>query len=97
MRRLGKKSQGIGPGEGRVGIGEKLADVSGASARKNGVGDGMREHVGIGMSREPALVRDVDAADDELAAFGEGMHVVADADPHAECRLGGFHAAHLLT
>lgn len=40
----------------------------------------MRQHVGIGMPEKTARVLDSNAAEDELAAFSECMHVEALAD-----------------
>ena len=37
----------------------------------------MRQHVGVRMAQEPPRVRDVYAAQDELAPLGERVHVVA--------------------
>ena len=42
----------------------------------------VREHVGVGVPVEPALVGDLDAAEDQPAPVGEAVRVVADADPH---------------
>ena len=41
-----------------------------------------RQHVGVGMPVKPPLVGDLDAADHELAAGDERVHVEALADPH---------------
>ena len=40
------------------------------------------EHVGVGVAAEAALVLDLDPAQDQGAALGEAVAVVADADAH---------------
>ena len=52
------------------------------SRRPYGVGDGVRDRVGVGMADEPFTVGNLYAAEDQLAARGEGVGVVADADAH---------------
>ncbi len=62
-----------------VGVGKVMADVAFADRAEHRVGDRVREHVRIAMAVEAVRVRDLDAAENERAAFREAMHVVADA------------------
>ena len=43
----------------------------------------MREHVGVRMAEQAELVRDLDAAQDELAALDQRMDVIALPDAQA--------------
>src|SRR5882672_4257601 len=47
----------------------------------------MRNYIAVGMAYRAFVEWDFDAADDQLAPFGEAMQVVADAaaDAHAFC------------
>jgi hypothetical protein len=54
---------------------EPVADVGFAKGTENGVGDGVAEHIGIGMALQTTAVRDGDSAEHERAAF-EGVDVV---------------------
>ena len=60
-----------------------IALVGGLAAQgrgpENGVGDGVHQDVGVGMSGKPSLKGNFDSAQDELAARDEAMQVVADA------------------
>ena len=42
----------------------------------------MQRHVGVGMSGHAARMRDADAAEHDMIAVGEGVHVEAVAGPH---------------
>jgi hypothetical protein len=42
----------------------------------------VHEHIGVGVSGEPSLIGDFDAAQDELAPWGKLMKVYSDADAH---------------
>jgi hypothetical protein len=56
-----------------------VADVWQAHGSEYGIGDGVAEHVGIGMAFETASVGDLYTAEDEWAAFFKGVNVVSDA------------------
>ena len=62
-----------------VAVGEVLADVAQPGGAEERVHDGVREDVGVGVPKEAAVVRDLDAAEDELAPFHESVGVPADA------------------
>ncbi len=59
-----------------------LADVAEARRAEQRVADGMQQHIGIGVAVEPFRVLDLDAADDQLAAKHQRMHIEALADSH---------------
>ena len=71
----------VDAGKRRVGVREMAADVAQPRRAQQRVADRVQQHVGVGMAGEPALVGNVDAADDELAIFGKSVHVEAVADP----------------
>ncbi len=45
------------------------------------VGQGVQPDIGVGMADEASLVRDANAADPDMVAGAEGMHVKALAYP----------------
>jgi hypothetical protein len=55
-----------------------LADVARADRAEERVRNCMGENIAIGMSLQPARVRDFNSADDQLSIFGQTMHVVTD-------------------
>ncbi len=62
-----------------IAVGVVAADVTLADSSEEGVGDGMDEYVGIGVTIRPGVVWDENAAKDARATGLEGMNVVADA------------------
>jgi hypothetical protein len=60
-----------------------VADVPGAGGAEQGIDHGMRDDVGIGMTAEPALVRDLHPAEDQRPSLLEAVAVVPDPDPKA--------------
>ena len=75
-----------------------MTDVGEAEGPEDGVGDGMGEDIGIGVTGEAVGMGDGDAAEDEGAVFCELVDVVADAGAgheewgswNAECGIGGI-------
>ena len=61
-----------------------MADVLLADSAEHGVRDGVAQHIGIGVTFEPAVMRNLDPAKHEGASFREAVDVVAEA--------GGGHA-----
>ena len=57
----------VGAAPALVGVGEVLADVAEARGAEQRVDHGVREHVGVGVPVEAALVLDLDAAEDQPA------------------------------
>src|SRR6186997_488 len=70
----------VGVLEGRIVVGEHLADVAAAVGAEQGVDHRVGEDVGVGVALEPQVVLDLDAAEDQPATGGEAVAVVAEAD-----------------
>ena len=66
-----------------VGVGEEPADVAEPTRPQDGVRERVRDDVGVGVAVKPAIVRNVHAAQDQAAALGEGVDVIAVPDVHA--------------
>ena len=58
--------------------GEKLADVAEPSRAEQCVGEGVHYDVGVGVAGQALLERNLDSAENQLAARFEPMKVVAD-------------------
>ncbi len=84
---LAQQLYGIGVPVPLVGVGEVVADVLEAGGPEQGVGYGVGQNVGVGVSEQAALEGDLDAAEHEPAAFlrrGESVDVNAEADAHQD-------------
>ena len=86
---------GIGPLPFGIGVGEELADVAAADGAEQRIRHGMRQHIGVGVAEQPQGVREINPADDELAALDQLMHVVAlpyaqGAESQAHCSCSPF-------
>jgi hypothetical protein len=57
-----------------------MADVPLADRAKDRVAHGVHQHIGVGMAFETFAVRNLDAAEDELASRDERVDVVTDAN-----------------
>ncbi len=55
------------------------ADVAEPRGAQQRVAERMRQRVAIGMAHGPLVEWNFDAAEDQLAAFGEAVQIVADA------------------
>ena len=75
--------EGVGVSPALVVRREQRAEVPEPGRSEHGVDHGVGEHVGVGMALEASLVRDLDAAEDQPAARGEAVGVVAHPDPGA--------------
>ncbi len=62
----------------RIRVGKMRADVAQPRGAQQGVAKGVRQRVAIGMADGPFVKWEFDAAEDQLAAFGEAMQVVSD-------------------
>ena len=71
----------------RIGIRKMRSDVAQRERAQDRVDDRVEQHIGIGVTVEPALERDGHAAQHEAPPGSERMHVeaVADADRHVMC------------
>ena len=83
---LAQQMLAVGVSEALVGGREVLADVAERRRAEDRVGDGVQQHIGVGMPFQPPIVRDLDAAEDQAASRREAMSVVADADPRRDRR-----------
>ena len=74
------------------------ADVAEGGRAKHRIADRMQEHISVGVSREPSLIGDFDAAQDELAPWGKLMEVYPDANAHDfSIILSGAEIGEMLT
>src|SRR5260221_58363 len=73
-------------------VGEEGADVALPGRAEQRVDHRVGEDVSVGVAAQPALVLDLDPAQDQGAALGEAVTVVADSDAHelSDCRLLGW-------
>ena len=77
---LREQRQRVGAGELRVVGREERADVLEPGGSEQRVGERVREHVAVGVAREPARMLDPDAAEHERHAVLERVRVEARAD-----------------
>ena len=63
-----------------VGVGKKVADVRLAQRAEKRVANRVHERVGVRMAVEALAVRNLDAAEDELAPGDQLMNVITDAN-----------------
>ena len=74
------------------------ADVAVGDGAEDRIHDRMKHNVGIRMSGESAVVRNLHAAEPDVIAAGERMHVVARSDAHVgeACDAPRFGAAEIV-
>src|SRR5476649_1522348 len=65
------------------------ADIPQGGGAKNRIGDCMQQHVGVGMAEQTQVMRNLHAADDQVAVFHQCVAVVTLAD--AEGKDGSRH------
>ena len=70
----------------RIGVGEMLADVAVADGAEQRVGQRVQRHVGVGMAFERVRVGDSDAAQPDMVAGDQAMHVEALPGAHVGWR-----------
>ena len=63
-------------------------DVAQGRRAQHGVGDGVQEHVGVGVPVQPLFKRNLDPAQNEGAALHQAVRIVALA--HADRHHGGI-------
>jgi hypothetical protein len=83
-----KKLVGGGTTPARIARWEVHADIAGADGSKHRVGQGVEPDISIGMTGKARFVRDLDAANADLIAGCESVHVKAltDANLSLSCR-----------
>ena len=57
-----------------------LAEIAGAERAQQRAGDRVQQHVAVGVAGQPAVVRDLDAAEAQRPPCGEPMRI--EAQPH---------------
>jgi hypothetical protein len=77
----------VGPRPLRIGIGKQAADVTQAGRAKQGIGDRVQQHIGVRMTEQPLMVRNLDAAENQFATGRKGMHVESLADTKIHCHI----------
>ena len=70
-----------------------MADILLAERAEDGVADGVHQRVGVRMAVEALSVRNLHAAEDELAPGDQLMNVIADANVNHERRIENFSIA----
>lgn len=61
-----------------------LADVAQAGGAEQGVGDGVKQRIGIGMAEEALIEGDIHSPQDEPTALHQLMDVIALAHPNVQ-------------
>lgn len=82
FRHVFQKQQGIRTLVLGVGVREMPPDISQPRRAQQGVGNGVEQHIGVGMAVQPLFVVDLHAAQYQVTAFHQPVHVVAMPDPH---------------
>ena len=67
---------------GRICIGKMLADVSQGSSAQKAVGDSMEQHICVTVAQEALLKGNLYAAQNQIPAFHQFMHIVTVSDSH---------------
>ena len=50
-------------------------DVAQTSRPQHRIGDGVQQHIGVGMAQQPRCMGDLDAPQNQLAAWHQRVHV----------------------
>ena len=71
-----------------LGSGKMRPKIAESQRSQDRIADRVQQNIGVGMTRETAIVRNRDAADDERATFDQRVRIktVADADVHSSAR-----------
>src|SRR6266702_771582 len=96
QERLIEEVNGVGVLPLRVVARKHAADVAEPGSAEEGVGHGVRDGVGVGVPFQCPVVRDLDAAEHELARLPLGterMGVITDADAHRQAFLPRMRSA----
>ena len=79
---VGQELETVGPFVAWVGVGEMFPDVSFRNGPENGVGDGVQQNVGVGVTEKALVVRDVHPSQDQPASFHQAVHVITMSYTH---------------
>ena len=66
----------ITPPIGRIGVGKKFADIAQSGRSKQGVGDGVQEHIGIAVAQRLPIMGDGDSPQHKAGPRPQPMGVV---------------------
>lgn len=80
---------------GRIGVGEMLTDIAERRSAEEGVHNGVKQNIRVGMAVQAQSVRNPHAAEDQIPTFREAMHIIAVSDPH--CFVLAFSRASAAT
>ena len=75
------KLKAVGVRPAGIGVREVLADVAERCRAQQGVRDGVRQNVGVGVAVKARLRGYPNPAEDQRPPWGQTMHVPADAAP----------------
>ena len=64
------------------------ADVAASRRAEQSVHHRVGDDIGVGVTLEPAVVGNLDAAEDQRAVGAEAVAVIADADAHSDGPIG---------
>lgn len=79
--RLAQQHTGICPFVSWIRVGEVKADVAQGGSAQHSVGEGMEGDIGVAVAHQAEMIRDVDPANNQSAAFHEAVHVETVAYP----------------
>ncbi len=79
---MAQQNAAVGALELRIGVGEVFADVTQRSRAKQGIAQGVQQHVAIGMGQEAVFVGDTHPAQGNEITVAETVHIVAVANTH---------------
>jgi len=81
---LGQKARAISALPLLIGVRKVISDIAQGCSTQKGICDGMADHVGIGMPRQPAWVRDPESAEYQRSSLAQPVSVMSDAYPHTK-------------
>ncbi len=81
----------IGPTVTGIRVGKVLPEVSERQGAKQGVHQGMREDIGIGVSEQAPFMRNRNSSQDQGAIFNKGMDIKSGANSKRQQRRGWGH------
>ena len=70
-----------------VGVGKELSNIAKRRRTKQGIRDGVKQNVCIGVTEQSQRVGNIHAAKDQLASLHQTVYVVSVSDPHCVTSL----------
>ncbi len=83
---LAQEYAAVGTSVTRIGIGKVLADVAIAERAQDGIAKSMDHHVTVRMRHHALGISDFHAAQHDMIAFPEGVHIESLTNPHCRHR-----------